>query len=434
MKALIVDDEPTARLLLSRILQREFGCDVAEATNGIEALDRLAREPVDFVVIDVMMPLMDGLETLEAIRATPALKHLPVMVLSAVRDEAQVRRLVALGVSAYLTKPLRALDATERFRRFLANLGTGAPDQPQAPRRTLVGLPLNSTILVVDGDTQFRAFVRDTLGDRYTVVEAEGGAQGLRACLASRPAAVLLGLQLGAVPPAMFLRKLRSLPHLAQVPVVVVGTRCPSVPLAYADALIQRTLVAETFLAQFYALIEGRSVEECALATRPKLRSHMVAAIEQVFGLMLGIEVATEPAEAATTPSGSDLTRVVIGLPHEEADVEFGIVTAPEMSDRMAALVRRGPVAGGGDQVTSALQEMARMIGSRLQNALRADGDQVTLQQATVERVRAEALVPGGWVAVSVKSAAGDLRFTGVLRSVSRPEATMPRMSAVAQA
>ena len=109
VRALIVDDEPTVRLLLSRILRREVDCVVTEATNGIEALDLLASQRYDFVVIDVMMPIMDGIETLEAIRRTPDLRHLPVMVLSAVREEAQVRQLVALGVSAYLTKPAAAV-------------------------------------------------------------------------------------------------------------------------------------------------------------------------------------------------------------------------------------------------------------------------------------------------------------------------------------
>ncbi len=431
MKALIVDDEPTARLLLSRILQRELNCVVVEATNGIEALDVLGRESFDFVVIDVMMPLMDGLKTLEAIRATPAVRHLPVMVLSAVRDEAQVRRLLALGVSAYLTKPLRVDDAAARIRRFVAGIGAGAIDTPQAQRRSLSGLPDQSTMLVVDGDAVFRQMVRRTLGDRYVVVEAEGGAQGLRACLASPPAVVLLGLQLGAVPPAMFLRKLRSLPHLALVPVVVAGTRSASVPLAYADAVIPRTLVAEAFRAQFEALVAGRSVVECALTTRPKLRSQMIGAVEQVFGLMLGIEVYTGVADSTVPTPGADLTRVMMGLPHEDADVEFGFVTDPEMSERMAAIVRRGGNANA-EHVSSALQEMARMIGGRLQNALRVDGDEVNLQRAVVERMGAETLSDSGWVAVSFSSAAGDLRFTGVLRSAARVAAAPPMRAPVA--
>lgn len=174
MRALIVDDEPTVRLLLSRILRREGACVVTEATNGIEALDLLARDPFDFVVLDVMMPIMDGLETLEAIRSTPELRQLPVMVLSAVRDEAQVRRLVALGVSAYLTKPLRPSDASTRVQRFVASLGTSPRTVPAGHGRTPLGLPDGSRVLVVDGDADFRHFVRSTLGHQYLITRRRG--------------------------------------------------------------------------------------------------------------------------------------------------------------------------------------------------------------------------------------------------------------------
>ncbi len=425
MKALIVDDEPTARMLLSRILQREVACEVAEATNGIEALDALGREAFDFVVIDVMMPLMDGLETLEVIRATPTLKHLPVMVLSAVRDEAQVRRLVALGVGAYLTKPLRVVDAADRLRRFIAALGAGTPE-PASQRRPLLGLADGATILVVDGDPTFRQFVRDTLGTRYTVVDAEGGAQGLRACLASPPAAVLLGLELGAVPPGMFLRKLRSLPDLARVPVVVVGARGATVPLAYADAVIPRMLQAGAFRAQFEALVDGHAVEACALASRPALGSQMREAVEQVFGLMLGIQVAGQAGELASAPAGADLARVVLSFAHQEADIELGIVAERAMSERMSALMRRSGSGDDDDRVRTALQELARTIGGRLQNALRTDGEEVVLQRPVVEVLNPDVLQSAGWCGFAFTSATRDLQFMGLLRSASRTGTSTP--------
>jgi CheY-like chemotaxis protein len=137
VRALIVDDEPTVRLLLSRILRRDVDCEVTEATNGIEALDLLASQRYDFLVLDVMMPIMDGIETLETIRRTPDLRNLPVMVLSAVRDEAQVRKLVALGVSAYLTKPVRPTDASTRIQRIVATVSAAPRLAQSGSGRTL---------------------------------------------------------------------------------------------------------------------------------------------------------------------------------------------------------------------------------------------------------------------------------------------------------
>ncbi|WP_239488354.1 response regulator [Luteitalea sp. TBR-22] len=430
MKALIVDDEPTVRLLLSRILRREVDCAVTEATNGIEALDLLARHHFDFVVIDIMMPIMDGIETLEAIRNTPQLRTLPVMVLSAVRDEAQVRQLVSLGVSAYLTKPLRPSDASARVQRFVASLGasTHAPQQGQG--RTLLGLPDGAQILVVDGDADFRHFVRSTLGHQYVIAEAEGGAQGLRACLDGRPAAILLGQNLGAVPAPLFLRKLRSLPTLASVPVVVAGSRGNEAPLADADAIIQRTFVPEAFKKQFARLVTGGSPEQRVLLARPELRPQMISATEQVFGMMLGIEVFADAVEPPPPAAGADHACVVLSLPAEDSDLEFGVATAREMSERMTALFLQGAEVVTDEDVASTLQEVANIISGRLQNALRGRGDEVTIGLPLVSVLAETLAVADTWAGVGFHNAAGDIRFTAYLRPVPRHAPTTAGASA----
>ncbi len=420
MRALIVDDEPTVRLLLSRILHREVDCDVAEATNGIEALDMLGRDHYDFVVMDVMMPLMDGLETLEAIRSTPELLHLPVMVLSAVRDEVQVRQLVALGISAYLTKPLRPSDASVRIKRFVAALGGSAHAPQQGQGRTLLGLADGAQLLVVDGDADFRHFVRSTLGEQYAIVDAEGGAQGLRACLDARPAAILLGQNLGPVSATTFLRKLRSLPALASLPVVVAGSRGGEPPLPDADAVIQRTFVPEAFKKQFAGLVTGANAEQRVLLARPELRPQMISATEQVFGMMLGIEVFADSADPATPMAGADLGCVLMSLPDEDHDLEFGIATAREMSERMTALFLKGKEVVSEADVTSTLQEVTTIISGRVQNALKSRNDHVSIAAPVVTSLTADLAIADTWAGVGFHNAAGDLRFTTYLRSVPR--------------
>lgn len=424
MRALIVDDEPTVRLLLSRILRREVDCEVTEATNGIEALDLLARDQFDFVVMDVMMPIMDGLETLEAIRNTAQLQHLPVMVLSAVRDEVQVRQLVALGISAYLTKPLRPSDASARIKRFVATLGGGVHAPQPGKGRTLVGLADGAALLLVDGDADFRRFVSSTLGLQYNIVEAEGGAQGLRACLESRPAAIMLGQNLGPVNATTFLRKLRSLPALAGVPVVEVAAgRGTDAPLADADAVIQRTFVPDAFKKQFAAHVGGAAGEGKVLLSRPELRPQMISATEQVFGMMLGIEVFADAVEPEPLAAGADLGVVMMTLPDEGSDLEFGISTAREMSERMTALFLKGKEVVTDADVTSTLQEVTNIISGRLQNALKSRNEQVAVGVPVVTSLDAALPIADTWASVGFHNAAGDLRFTTYLRPVPRDSA-----------
>jgi two-component system chemotaxis response regulator CheY len=120
VNVLIVDDSKTARLILSRVLSERFGLTITEASNGREALDLLAHGSFEFVVMDVGMPVMNGLETLRAIRSSPTMASLPVMMLTAEKSEDVVREIIQLGISAYLSKPLNRDAIAERVAQFLA--------------------------------------------------------------------------------------------------------------------------------------------------------------------------------------------------------------------------------------------------------------------------------------------------------------------------
>ena len=86
-----------------RILRRE-GYTVIGASNGREGLDELRRSHADLVLLDVMMPEMDGITMLDAMRKLPALRELPVILLSALSDETRMQKARELGACEYLVK------------------------------------------------------------------------------------------------------------------------------------------------------------------------------------------------------------------------------------------------------------------------------------------------------------------------------------------
>jgi serine phosphatase RsbU (regulator of sigma subunit) len=103
-RLLVVDDNEVNRDLLSRRLRR-LGHDVELAASGGEALARMAAGGVDLVLLDVMMPEMSGYEVLERLRASDALRHVPVIMVSALDELASVVRCIELGAADYLPKP-----------------------------------------------------------------------------------------------------------------------------------------------------------------------------------------------------------------------------------------------------------------------------------------------------------------------------------------
>ena len=113
---LVVDDEPLIAMALEAALE-DAGCRVSTAANGRQGLERLAEEPrPDLVLLDMMMPVMNGPAMLAAIGADPDLRGIPVIVLSSLPEEAVRAR---AGVAAILLKPCtvdEVLDAIARVR------------------------------------------------------------------------------------------------------------------------------------------------------------------------------------------------------------------------------------------------------------------------------------------------------------------------------
>ncbi|MGC3999153.1 MAG: response regulator [Anaeromyxobacter sp.] len=98
---LVVDDDPDILEAICDILDGE-GYRVARARNGIEALDRVSEEEPAVILLDLMMPVMDGLAFSQALRERPLRQHVPIVVISA---DGNPQRAAAVGAAGYLAKP-----------------------------------------------------------------------------------------------------------------------------------------------------------------------------------------------------------------------------------------------------------------------------------------------------------------------------------------
>jgi adenylate cyclase len=169
-RVLVVDDDPVNRALLLHSLERE-GYRHATAENGRQALELLRAEPFDVVLLDVVMPELDGYDVLATIEADPGLRRIPVIMISALEDLESVTRCIEMGADDYLPKPFnpvllrarmngsltkkRLLDLERRrvretFARFVPE-----PIVDEVLRRTdddfrLRGVRLSGTVMVCD--------------------------------------------------------------------------------------------------------------------------------------------------------------------------------------------------------------------------------------------------------------------------------------------
>lgn len=117
-KILTVDDSKTVRIIVRKAF-KGYDCDILEAGNGVEGLALAAKESPDLILLDVTMPVMDGVEMLTKLKSDPALKAIPVMMLTAEGGRDHVLKIAKIGVRDYLVKPFKEDILIEKVGRVI---------------------------------------------------------------------------------------------------------------------------------------------------------------------------------------------------------------------------------------------------------------------------------------------------------------------------
>jgi DNA-binding response OmpR family regulator len=128
-RILIVEDHPLIAELVETRLRIE-GMSPVKAPGGREALALVGKEPFDAVILDIMMPDVDGYQVLQHIRSNPATATLPVIFLTAKATPADIERGLALGANHYITKPFSGLDLVRKVRLCLEERKAARPEAP----------------------------------------------------------------------------------------------------------------------------------------------------------------------------------------------------------------------------------------------------------------------------------------------------------------
>ncbi len=107
-RILIVEDSPTMRQLLAFALRRLRDVEIVEAQDGMDGLRKVSNDHFDLALVDINMPVMDGLKLIRLMRGEDSLKDIPIVVITTEGGGADRERALALGANEYLTKPIQA--------------------------------------------------------------------------------------------------------------------------------------------------------------------------------------------------------------------------------------------------------------------------------------------------------------------------------------
>jgi len=186
LRVLIVDDDADARALLTGFLTAE-GLEVTAADSGEAALALLSHDFPDLILLDAIMPGLDGFETCRRIKALPEAAHVPVIFMTGLSDPDHVVAGFAAGGVDYVTKPLSLAVLAARMRVHVANGRTtrGAMSVVDGARERLITTDAGGAILLSSPQAQtmleaLNAAERDVLGEALTTLAADPAAQPSR--------------------------------------------------------------------------------------------------------------------------------------------------------------------------------------------------------------------------------------------------------------
>ncbi len=271
-RILIVDDEEDVRMIVRTTISSKY--EVVEAKDGLDALEKVERYQPDFVVMDVMMPLMNGFEACQAIRKNPNYREIPVLFLSALGSKEDMKKGYASGANLYLTKPfdpprllknidvffertppekkskrytIEEIETFEREGRVPVTPGgreydLGKADTqrdfpepepatprkapaPSAPAPPPVDPSVLPRVMAVDDDREMCRLIRMTCKDVYEVVFAHDGMEAIELLIRYQPDLLILDIMLPKMNGFQLCQSLRSNRAFKHMPILMCSAK-----------------------------------------------------------------------------------------------------------------------------------------------------------------------------------------------------------------
>ncbi len=365
LRILLADDEPSARTLLRRWVERNLSAVVYEAEDGLQALEAVAEHSIELVVADVNMPVLDGIELLQLLRTDPAWERLEVLMVSHVAAEDKIGQIIALGASDYLLKPLQYDRVVKRLMAAAERILQHRPNANQDSAAT------KPRILVADPDGEFRGTAERALQEEFCVKTARSLAEILVHMLRWKPVAILVspampGLEIDKLITRIDAIGGRDQPSFYRLEEPGARTETTALTDGYAG-VIRKSYVATTFASDVAELVLG--VPRTAQGLKPWaefLERELTTALYQTLGMMTGIE----PEPIHEVPS--DMPPQIFGRLGIRAENEmFELLVGVDTTDAMALQLAKAMLGDDIDEefAIDGFKEILNVVAGRLRTA-----------------------------------------------------------------
>lgn len=373
-KILIIDDETLNLKMAEHILNNTY--DITCAKSGMAGIDILRQSGADLVLLDLDMPSMNGLETLEKIRETVDTADVKVVLLTSHTSKIDAKTAVRLGVLDFINKPFFPTELLDRVRKVLP-------------------LPEKDTILVVDDDKMNLVIAKDLLEPQYEVACAISGSEALKYLEDNTPNMILLDLHMPGMSGLEVLEKLHAMDRARDIPVIFLTAdtkKETEVEIFKAGAMdyIQKPFTAEVVLHRVSRILELYHYQQSLQHEVNKKTAELMESNRKITNLSTQVMMALASAiDAKDTYTNGHSLRVAVysrelarrmsKTPQEINDIYYialmhdigkigipsAIITKPDkLTDEEFMIIRSHPAIGA--EILKKISEMPDIyIGAR---------------------------------------------------------------------
>lgn len=289
-RVLIVEDNDASRIALRHIIEKRFQFAVDEARNGVEGLSKFAENKPQLILLDIAMPIMNGKEFLQALRADDQNKDVQIIVLTAYGDKELVREMIGYGVSDYILKPFEKAHVIERVKSIAEKYDAEveAPEGTEKkPAVAKVKEKRPKRILIAEHDNHFRQYFVNLLGKQFEVSEGTNGAESLQLFVNQRPHVVIIGSNLSVINEMMLAKKISDISS-GKKPAVFFCNEDNQIPEGKEDLFtgsLKKSFVPEVFIKEFAAkILKTDTLYDLLRSFVSELEYEFSLAVQQVLG------------------------------------------------------------------------------------------------------------------------------------------------------
>jgi len=210
-KILIVDDNPDLISILQVQLENK-GYDTVQAANGRQAVDIATAQLPDLIVMDIMMPQMNGLQAARLIRKNPKTRSIPMLASTAKMSHADTKECLESGFNDHIGKPFTSTQLASRIEKLLKQYSDNLSTLP----------PMKKKILIVDDNEDLQKFVQMSLRDSYETLSAKNGEEAVGLAVMEAPDLIIMDLMMYEMNGLEAIRLIRQVPRTQFIPIIAI--------------------------------------------------------------------------------------------------------------------------------------------------------------------------------------------------------------------